>query len=288
MSSYVIVTESSADLTVQETEAIGVRMLDLSVIIEGMDAPIENRNVNVKDFYELLRSKKTVTTAAVNPEGFLKFFRGILEEGKDILYLGFSSGLSSTYSAGKLAAEELAEQYPDRKILTIDTLCASLGQGLLVFLAAEMQKKGASLEEVYQYVMDNRLRLCHEFTVDDLFFLKRGGRVSAATAVVGTMLNIKPVMHVDNAGHLIKVGIARGRKASLNALYEKTAKAAVNPGEQIMFICHGDCIEDAEYVANRLRNELKVKEVRIGYTGPVIGAHSGPGTLAVFYLGTER
>lgn len=287
MSSYVIVTESSTDLTVKETDALGVTMLDLSVIIEG-DEPRLNRDVDVKDFYALLRSKKSVTTSAINPDGFTKVFRRILDEGKDILYMGFSSGLSSTYSAGKIAAEDLAEKYPDRRILTVDTLCASLGQGLLVFHAAELQKSGADLDTVYNFVNENRLHLCHEFTVNDLFFLKRGGRVSAATAVLGTMLNIKPVMHVDNAGHLIKVGIARGRKASLDALVAKTAKNAIKPEEQIMFICHGDCMEDAEYVANKLRTELSVKEVRIGYTGPVIGAHSGPGTLAVFYLGNER
>lgn len=287
MSSYVIVTESGSDLTVQETDALGVTMLDLSVIIEG-EEPKNNRDVNVKDFYALLRSKKNVTTSAINPDGFAKVFRQILETGKDILYMGFSSGLSSTYSAGKIAAEDLAEQYPDRRILTIDTLCASLGQGLLVVLAAELQKSGADLDTVYHFVNENRLHLCHEFTVNDLFFLKRGGRVSAATAVVGTMLNIKPVMHVDNAGHLVKVGIARGRKASLDALVAKTAKNAIKPEEQVMYICHGDCIEDAEYVANKLRAELSVKEIRIGYTGPVIGAHSGPGTLAIFYLGKER
>ena len=287
MSSYVIVTESSTDLTVKEIDALGVTMLDLSVIIEG-EEPRLNRDVDVKDFYALLRSKKSVTTSAINPDGFTKVFREILDAGKDILYMGFSSGLSSTYSAGKIAAEDLAEKYPDRRILTVDTLCASLGQGLLVFHAAELQKSGADLDTVYNFVNENRLHLCHEFTVNDLFFLKRGGRVSAATAVLGTMLNIKPVMHVDNAGHLIKVGIARGRKASLDALVAKTAKNAIKPEEQIMFICHGDCMEDAEYVANKLRAELSVKEVRIGYTGPVIGAHSGPGTLAVFYLGNER
>ena len=288
MSSYVIITDSACDLTVAETDALGVAMLDLAVMIEGEDAPKDNRDVDVKDFYELLRSKKTITTSALNQEAFRTFFCRFLDEGKDILYLGFSSGLSSTYAAGKLAAEALAEQYPDRKLLTVDTLCASLGQGLLVFLAASMQKDGADIDAVYSYVNDNCLKLCHEFTVDNLFFLKRGGRVSAATAVVGTMLNIKPVMHVDNEGHLVKVGIARGRRASINALFDKTAKNAVNPEEQVMYICHGDCIEDAEYLANKLRTELKVKEVRIGYTGPVIGAHSGPGTLAVFYLGTER
>jgi DegV family protein with EDD domain len=170
----------------------------------------------------------------------------------------------------------------------LDTLCASVGEGLVVYLASEEQKRGASLDEVYTFVKDNMFHLCHEFTVNDLFFLKRGGRVSAATAVVGTMLNIKPVMHVDNEGHLVKTGIARGRKASLDALVAKAARKAIRPEEQVMYICHGDCVEDAEYVAAKLKAELSVPEVRIGYTGPVIGAHSGPGTLALFYLGTER
>ena len=287
MNEYVILTDSSADLELDIAKENGIEILDLMVVVEG-EAPKRNREVNVKEFYKLLREKKGATTAALNIDDFSKALEPIAEAGKDILYLGFSSGLSGTYAAGKLAAEELAEKYPDIKIYTVDTLCASLGQGLLVYLAAMKKKAGATIEEVRDYVENSKLNLCHWFTVDDLFFLKRGGRVSAATAVLGTMLSIKPVMHVDNAGKLINVEKARGRKDAVNRLFDKCRATSIDISEQTVFICHGDCIEDAEYLAGRLKNELGVKEVYIGYTGPVIGAHSGPGTLALFYIGTER
>jgi DegV family protein with EDD domain len=170
----------------------------------------------------------------------------------------------------------------------VDTLCASLGQGLLVYLCAKMRLNGADIEEVRSYAEDNKLHLCHWFTVDDLFFLKRGGRVSAATAVMGTMLSIKPVMHVDNKGKLINVSKARGRKASMDELFNRMKETAIHPETQTCFICHGDCEEDAKALAERMKKELGVPEVIIGYTGPVIAAHSGPGTLAIFYLGTAR
>ncbi|MBO5883885.1 MAG: DegV family protein [Clostridia bacterium] len=287
MNEYVIVTDSSADLELDTAKENGIEILDLMVVVEG-EAPKRNREVDVKEFYKLLREKKGATTAALNIDDFANVLEPIAASGKDILYLGFSSGLSGTYAAGKLAAEELSEKYPERKIYTCDTLCASLGEGLLVYLAAMKKKAGATIEEVRDFVENSKLNLCHWFTVDDLFFLKRGGRVSAATAVLGTMLSIKPVMHVDNAGKLINVEKARGRRDSVNRLFEKCKTTAIDISEQTVFICHGDCIEDAEYLADRIKNELGVKEVFIGYTGPVIGAHSGPGTLAIFYIGTER
>ena len=228
------------------------------------------------------------TTSAINVEAFTEAMEEIVKEGKDVIYMGFSSGLSATYSAGRLAAEEVAAKYPDRKVLATDTLAASLGQGLFVYLAAKKQQEGATIEEVYEWAENNKLNLCHWFTVNDLMFLKRGGRVSAATAVVGAMLHIKPVMHVDNEGHLIKMSVARGRKASIDALFDKFKETAIDGASQTIFICHGDCIDDANYLADRLKNEAGVKEVFIDYTGVVIGAHSGPGTLAIFYMGTER
>ena len=287
MNEYIILTDSSADLDVEMARENGIEILDLMVVVEG-EAPKRNRDVDVKEFYNFLREKKGATTAALNIDDFTKAMEPIVESGKDILYLGFSSGLSGTYAAGKLAAEELSEKYPDKRIYTVDTLCASLGQGLLVYLAAMKKKAGATIEEVRDYVESTKLHLCHWFTVDDLFFLKRGGRVSAATAVLGTMLSIKPVMHVDNAGKLINVEKARGRRDSVNRLFDKCKSSSIDIAEQTVFICHGDCIEDAEYLSDRLKNELGVKEVYIGYTGPVIGAHSGPGTLALFFIGTER
>ncbi|MBQ9112899.1 MAG: DegV family protein [Clostridia bacterium] len=287
MRDYVILTDSGTDLSPAKAEELGVRVIDLMVIMEGGE-PTPNRDVDPKEFYAFLRSKKMATTSAINVETFTNIMEEIVKEGKDVLYMGFSSGLSATYSAGRLAAEEVAAKYPDSKVLATDTLCASLGQGLFVYHAAKMQKAGASIDEVYEWAEQNKLHLCHWFTVNDLMFLKRGGRVSAATAVMGTMLNIKPVMHVDNEGHLVKMSTARGRKASIDALFEKFKETAIDGASQTIFICHGDCIDDANYLADRLKKEAGVKEIFIDYTGVVIGAHSGPGTLAIFYLGTER
>ena len=286
MNDFVILTDSGADLPKDVATAYGIDAIDLMLQIG--DTTKADSEMDKKEFYALLRSKELVTTSAVNMERFKEFFEAYLKAGKDILYLGFSSGLSATYVAGRNAAEELAEAYPDRKILTVDTLCASLGQGLLVTLAAKKKQAGASLEEVYDFVNENALHLCHWFTVDDLFFLKRGGRVSTATAVLGTMLAIKPVLHVDDAGHLINVSKVRGRRASIDAMFDKIAETAIAPEKQLYYICHGDCMEDAEYLANKVRTAYPECEVMIGYTGTVIGAHSGPGTLALFFLGDHR
>ena len=287
MENYVILTDSSCDLSPELARSLGVDILSLEVVMENGETKL-NHEIEVKGFYEDLRNKKQITTSAVGIDRFMTFMEPHLADGKDILYLGFSSGLSGTFNAGFVASQELSEKYPDRKIYAVNSLCASLGQGLLVYLCAKMRNEGAGIEEVRNYAEDNKLHLCHWFTVDDLFFLKRGGRVSAATAVLGTMLSIKPVMHVDNAGKLINVEKARGRKASLDTLFNKMKATAIEPEKQTCFICHGDCIQDANYLAERMKNELGVPEVIIDYTGPVIGAHSGPGTLAIFYLGTER
>lgn len=284
---YVIITDSGTDFTKEMIEYTGVRMLDLTVLVEGRD-PQPNSDVDPKEFYAALRSKIQAKTAAINTDGFVSAMEPILKEGKDVLYLGFSSGLSGTYAAGRLAADELSEKYPERKIYAVDTLCASLGEGLIVYLAAEMQKSGADIDTVRAFVEDKKLNLAHWFTVDDLFFLKRGGRVSGATAVVGTMLGIKPVMHVDNEGKLVKVTTARGRRASIDAIFEKIKASIIDPKDSYVFISHGDCENDANYLADKVKKELGVKDVQIGYVGAVIGSHSGPGTLAIFCIGTER
>ena len=288
MSNYVILTDSGTDFTKEMIEELDVELLDLWVTREN-EEPVPNSSLDLSEFYAFLREKKSASTAAVNIDSFIEIMTPILEAGKDILYLGFSSGLSSTYASGKLAADELMEKYPDRKIYTVDTLAASLGQGLLVYLAAKRRLAGESIEAVRDFVENNKLNLCHWFTIDDLFFLKRGGRVNGATAVVGTMLGIKPVMHVDNEGHLINVAKARGRRAAVDALFDKAKNTMIGErANSSVFISHGDCIEDAEYLAERIKNEIGVKEVRIAYVGSVIGSHSGPGTLALFFLGSER
>ncbi|MBQ7384204.1 MAG: DegV family protein [Clostridia bacterium] len=287
MNKYVIITDSSADLTQDITGDSDLVTLQLDVLMEGEESQA-NCDVDIKEFYSKLRGKKNATTSAVNIDAFTSMFEPYLAEGTDVLYLGFSSGLSGTYNAGLVAAKELSEKYPERKVYAVDTLAASLGEGLLVYTALEMKKNGADIDTVRDFVEENKLHMCHWFTVDDLFFLKRGGRVSAATAIVGSMLSIKPVLHVDNKGRLINVSKARGRKASIDALLENMKQTAIEPENQVIFISHGDVIEDAEYLAERIKNELHVKDVKIGYVGPVIGAHSGPGTLALFYFGTER
>ncbi len=288
MQNYIIVTDSGTDFTEELKKELEIVQLELTIIVEG-EEPKPNNEVDNKMLYEMLRAKKKATTSAVNVGDFKDVMRPYLEKGTDILYLGFSSGLSNTYNAGRIACEELAEEFPERKLYAVDTLCASLGQGLLVYHAAKMRFDGKSIEEVRDFAEGNKLRLCHWFTVDDLFFLKRGGRVSAATAVVGTMLGIKPIMHVDNEGKLVKVGTVRGRRASIDALCEKAKASSIDVKEKLVaFISHGDCEEDAKYLADKMKKEVGFKEVLIGYVGSVIGSHSGPGTLALFYLGTER
>ena len=290
MSEYVIVTDSSADLTDGMVKELGVEVLPLSFTVKGQtyhNYP-DNRDMDPKDFYAMLRAGEMATTAAVNVADYTSALEPLLESGKDVLVLAFSSGLSATYQSSVIAVNELKDKFPERKIFTVDTLCASMGQGLLVYLAARKQQAGATIEEVRDWTEENKLKLCHWFTVDDLHFLKRGGRISAATAVVGSMLQIKPVLHVDDEGHLINIGKARGRQSSLKALVDKMEKTVTEAGKQTVFISHGDCLEDAEAVAQMVRERFGTQDIRINYVGPVIGAHSGPGTLALFYLGTQR
>ena len=290
MSEYVLITDSSADLSQEMVQELGVTVLPLSFTIQGKtyrNYP-DNREMDLPLFYDMLRAGELATTSAVNVAEYTQAVEPILQEGKDVLILAFSSGLSSTYQASVLAAGELREKYPDRKIYTVDTLCASLGQGLLVYLAVQEQRKGRSIEEVRDWAESTKLHLCHQFTVDDLHFLKRGGRISATTAVVGSMLQIKPVLHVDNEGRLINIGKARGRQASLKALVDKMEKTVTEEGKKTVFISHGDCRKDAVTVADMVRERFGTQDIRINFVGPVIGAHSGAGTLALFYLGTER
>ena len=290
MSEFVLMTDSSADLSQEMVQELGVTVLPLSFTIQGKvyrNYP-DNREMDLPLFYDMLRAGELATTSAVNVAEYTQAVEPILQEKKDVLILAFSSGLSSTYQASVLAAEELREKYPDRKIYTVDTLCASLGQGLLVYLAVQEQRKGKNIEEVRDWAEAAKLHLCHQFTVDDLHFLKRGGRISATTAVVGSMLQIKPVLHVDNEGRLINIGKARGRQASLKALVDKMEKTVTEEGKKTVFISHGDCRKDAVAVADMVRERFGTQDIRINYVGPVIGARSGPGTLALFYLGTER
>lgn len=287
---YRIITDSASDLTPELISATGVTVLPLHSVItnEKANMVLDGTQLPIAEFYSLIRTKYTATTSAVNVGAFTEVFEEVLSQGEDILYIAFSSGLSTTCQSAQIAAEDLAGKYQERKIIVVDTLAASLGEGLLVYYAAQRRAEGATIEEVRDFLLENRLHLCHWFTVDDLFFLKRGGRVSAATALLGSMLNIKPVLHVDNEGHLINMEKAKGRRGSLNALLARMKKTIVNPAEQTVFISHGDCLEDAELLASMVREQIGVKEIVIGYVGQVIGTHSGPGTLALFFLGSER
>ena len=290
MNDYVLLTDSSADLPQQLVEELGVEVLPLCFTMGDKtyrNWP-DNREMDPEEFYRMLREGAMATTSAVNVGDYTEALTPFLEAGKDVLVLAFSSGLSATCNSARIAAQELNEQYPQQRVRVVDTLCASLGQGLLVWHAAKLKQAGKSLDEVGDWAEENKLRLCHWFTVSDLHFLKRGGRISPATAVLGTMLSIKPVMHVDDEGHLIKVGTARGRGASLKALVDHMAETAEDPGNQVVFISHGDCLEDAQKVAQDVKARFGTKEVVINYVGPVIGAHSGPGTVALFFLGSKR
>ena len=249
---------------------------------------LDGREIGFKEFYDYMRAGKLGSTSAVSVGQFEDAMRHVLAEGKDILYIGFSSGLSTTYQSAAIAAESLREEFPDAEIRTVDSLCASMGQGLLIWLCAQQKKAGKTLAEVYDYCVETRLHLCHWFTVNDLNHLKRGGRVSATTALVGTMLSIKPVLHVDDEGHLINVGKARGRKASLLALVDEMEKSAIDPAEQTIFLSHGDCLEDAEFVAAEIKKRFGTETFHINYVGPVIGNHTGAGVVTLFFLGNKR
>ena len=285
--SYQIITDSCCDFTKEMYEKLGLAVVPLMVNFRGQTFSDRN-DESLKDMYAGLRAGEVATTSAANPGQWQELMEPYLQKGEDLLVLAFSSGLSTTYQSASMAADELRTMYPDRTISVVDSLCASLGEGLLAYYACKKRDEGMPLRELTQWLLDNRLHLCHWFTVDDLMYLKRGGRVSAATAIVGTMLSIKPVLHVDNEGHLINVGKARGRKASIQAMAKKVAELGAGFDNSTMFISHGDCQEDAEYLAGLLKEQYGAKEVYINYVGAVIGSHSGPGTLALFFMGEHR
>jgi len=285
--SYQIITDSGSDLTKQMLAQLNVVSVPLTLLFRN-SVWEDTTDEGLKTIYDGLRTGESASTSAVNPEVWAQTMEAYLQKGQDLLVLVFSSGLSTTYQSAAIAANDLMEKYPQRQIRVVDTLCASMGQGLLVWYACHNRDAGMDLQQLADWCEENKLNLCHWFTVDDLMYLKRGGRVSATTAVLGTVLNIKPVMHVDNEGHLIKVTTARGRKASIQALAAKLGATGLPGKNDTVFISHGDCLSDAEYLAQLVKEKYGVKEVIIGYVGAVIGSHSGPGTLALFYLGAHR
>ena len=286
MSKYVIFTDSSCDLAPEVLADWGVESLSLTFRFNDSEKEYYNGDMNIADFYQKMRDGGVAKTSAVNTQAFKEAFEKILADGKDVLYIGFSSGLSTTCNSAATAAKMLCGDFPERKIITVDSLAASAGLGLLVKLAVDKREAGEPIEDVASYIEGLKLRLCHWFTVEDLVYLKRGGRVSPTVAFVGNMLGIKPVMHVDDEGHLVPVTKVRGRKTSIAALADKYTELA-DPSLGKIFISHGDCLKDAEYLASLIESKHGVKTEIITYVGSVIGAHSGPGTLALFFVSRD-
>ncbi len=285
--SYQIITDTCCDFPANLYKELNLAVVPLAVQYQGKYYH-EYSEGWLKKLYAGLRNGEVTSTSAINPDGWATVFESVLAAGKDALVLVFSSGLSATYQSAVIAADELKEKYPGRTIRVVDTLCASMGQGLFVYYACQKRDAGLSLDELTAWCEEYKFKVCHWFTVDDLMYLKRGGRVSAATALVGTMLQIKPVLHVDDEGHLINVSKARGRKASIEALAKKVEELGIPGANDIAFISHGDCMDDAKYLEALLKEKYGIKKVIISYIGAVIGSHSGPGTLALFFLGEHR
>ena len=309
-SNFDLMTATASPTSIKGLKEVGVGEADLFIAV----TPDESRNMTAcmlannlgaqktvaridnyeyllpknKEFFQKLRDGKMATTTQVNPEQAKDAFEPFLKEGKDILHLGFSSGLSGTYNSMRIAAEDLMEEYPDRTIIVIDTLCACLGEALLLYYALKKKEEGMDIRELAAWVEEHKLHICHDVTVDDLNHLHRGGRVSKATAVVGTMVKIKPIIHMDNNGKLQVVGKERGRKKSLNKIVDMAAEQAKGWENDIIMITHGDCLEDAEYVAKLVREKMGIDNILINNIGTVIGSHTGPGVVAVFCMGSER
>ena len=284
--SFKIITDSCCDLTDEMVADLGLTVAQLSVEMDGRS--FTNAEMGPKALYDHMRAGKMPKTAAANPDGWAECIRPVLAAGQDALVLAFSSGLSATYQSAVIAAEELRDEFPQRKLIVVDTLSAAIGQGLLVYTAAGMRSEGKTIEEVAAWVEDHKKQVCHWVTVEDLMHLKRGGRVSAATAVVGTMLSIKPIIRVDDNGKLENVGKARGRKASLNNILDRMAETFVPEMNDTVFIGHGDCPADAAFLAQQIKERFGVQNVIIRYVGAVIGSHTGPGVAVVFYYGKNR
>lgn len=288
MKNYVIYVDSACDITPDILNEWGVKTCSLSLMFSGSDKEYSDYEIPANEFYNRMREGAIPKTSAANMGKFKEAFEAELKAGNNIFYLGFTSGLSATYTFACQAAEELMQEYPDSKIMTVDSLCASAGYGLLLYFMVELKAGGASMEELYAFAEDKKLKITHWFTVEDLKYLKAGGRISPTTALVGTVLGIKPIMKVDDEGRLISVTKVRGRKASLEALAERYGEYAVTPNEGTVFISHGDCLDDANYLAKLIKDGYGVDVKIITNVGPVIGSHSGPGTMALFFVAKQR
>ncbi|MCL2052403.1 MAG: DegV family protein [Lachnospiraceae bacterium] len=288
MYQFKIVTDSTADLPEEYLLKHEIGCINLSYIIEGAIYG-QGQELSIENFYELMRKGKMPTTSQVNPDEAKKRFEEFYQTDKNILYLAFSSGLSGTFQSGLIAAEEMMAEHPDCNIIVIDTLCASMGEALIVHKAVSLREQGKSMDEVAEWVKENKLKVVHVLTVDDLNHLYRGGRVSKAAAVVGTMVSVKPQLHVNDEGKLAVLGKTRGRKKSLDSLVDYMEEKGAYRGENDeVFIIHGDCIEDAEYVKEQVKNRMGIQNFMINFAGPIIGAHTGPGVIGLFFMGDSR
>lgn len=287
MNDYIISVNSTVDLPKEWLSERNVPVIPLRYTIDG-EIYEDMNGLSSKEFFQKLREGKMAVTSQVNPDEARDALEPVLKEGKDVLHLGFSSGLSGTYNSIRIAGEELKNEYPDRKIIVIDSLCACLGEGLLLYYALKLKEEGRSIDEVARWVEENKLHICHFVTVDDLNHLQRGGRVSKTTAILGTMVQIKPIIHVDDQGCLQVIGKERGRKKSLNKIVDLAAKKAEGWENDIVMITHGDCIEDAQYVAEVVKEKMGISNILINNIGTVIGSHTGPGVVAVFCMGQSR
>ncbi len=286
MNNYVLFTDSTCDLGAEHAKKLDVNIIPLSFIFEGKQ--YEDGGMPYKEFYSLLREKKNITTSQINTGTFIDVFEPYLKDGKDILYIAFSSALSGTYASAKIAQDDLLKKYPDRKLRIVDSLCGAMGEGLLVHYAATKKNAGMNLDELVEWIEQNKLKVCHWVAVDDLFHLKRGGRVSSTSALFGTMLGVKPVLKIDNNGKLIPAAKVRGHQASLMSLVEHMKQTATVTTEDVVFLAHADTLDDANFVKDLILKEFSVKEVVVNSLGTVVGAHVGPGTVALFFMGKER
>lgn len=289
MSSYSIVTDTGCDMPAILANELGIEAVPLKALIANKTVSCTLSGLDIQTgFYDLLRQGVKVTTSSPSIDDFIRRFENILDHGKDILYIGFSSGLSGTFNVGRIAADQLREEYPEREILVVDSLCGSMGQALLLYYCVQKQKEGASLNEVYEYAQKIKLNICHWFTVDDLNYLKRGGRISAAVAVIGSVMNIKPVLKVNNEGKLEMIYKARGKKLAIAKMVEQMGQHFYPDGNDIIFINHADCPDDADLLARSITKNYGITNFVISDIGPAFGAHSGPGALAVYYVGDVR
>jgi DegV family protein with EDD domain len=291
LSDYVIVTDAACDLPAKMADDAGIVVVPMDLVVgdDNYKHYLDAREISCHDFYERLANGEMATTAQINPYEYTKVFEPLLQAGKDVIYLALTSGLSNTYNVSVLVGQELQEKYPERKIYCLDTLCPSGGEGFLVYHASKKKAEGMSIDELKEWVLENRTKVAHWFTLYDINYLRRSGRVSVLAAGLANMLSIKPVLHVDNKGFLVAVSKARGRKKSLAALVEHMEQTFINPEGQTVFICHGDYEEDAKYVEQLIRERVpQAKDIVISNIGPIIGAHTGPGVLSIFFWCTER